>query len=260
MKAEAHINFSFILAFACAALLAIASSSVNAKSAFSAKRLHQLSGERNARFDSKSEWDKAYARPSFIFGKAPVKFLAENFDYLKPGSRILDMGMGEGRNAVFLAQKGHHVTGVDISSVAIKKSHMLAKEFGVRVKGIVASLNQYNFPENHFDAIICFYYVDRGLTEKMMKWLKPGGVILYEAYTERQKTVKSHLKYSDDQYLSARELLTMFKGLDILKYEEPMHEKKFRSSVILRKPEAAIKVKAEGESEEKASASEKKSA
>ena len=211
------------------------------KSTYSAKRLHQLSGERGAKFDSKSEWDEAYSRPSFIFGKAPAKFLAENFDYLPPGSRVLDMGMGEGRNAVFLAQKGHHVTGVDISSVAIKKSRMLAKEFGVKVKGIVATLNKYNIPEGSFDAIICFYYVDRSLVNKMKKWLKPGGVIIYEAYTEQQKNLKDHTKYADDQYLSARELLTMFDGMSILKYEEPLHEKSFRASVILRKPLKTIK-------------------
>ena len=40
--------------------------------------------------------------------------------------------MGEGRNAVFLAQKGHQVTGIDISSVAIKKARQLAKENGVQ--------------------------------------------------------------------------------------------------------------------------------
>lgn len=207
-----------------------------AKTTYSAKRLNQLSGEKTSKFDSKSEWDQAYARPSFLFGKSPAKFLAENFDYLAPGSRVLDMGMGEGRNAVFLAQKGHKVTGVDISSVAIKKSNVLAKEFGVKVKGIVGTLTKYNFPENHFDAIICFYYVDRALTEKIYKWLKPGGVIIYEAYTEKQKKMKGHRKYSDDQYLQPRELLTMFDGMNILKYEEPMHEKKYRASVILKKP------------------------
>ena len=63
---------------------------------------------------------------------------------------------------------------------------MLAKEFGVKVKGVVATLNKYKIPENSFDAIICFYFVDRSLVEKMKKWLKPGGIIIYEAYTEKE--------------------------------------------------------------------------
>lgn len=210
---------------------------VSAKSIYSAKRLSQLSGERSTKFSStKTAWDEAYARPSFIFGKAPAKFLAENFDYLPTGSKVLDMGMGEGRNAVFLARKGHKVTGIDISSVAIKKSRMLAKEYGVQIKGIIATLDKYKFPKQSFDAIICFYYVDRKLVEKMKTWLKPGGLIIFEAYTEKQKSVKDHVKYSDDQYLKSKELLSMFDGLNILKYEEPLHEKNYRASVILKKP------------------------
>ena len=78
--------------------------------------------------------------------------------------------------------------------------------------------------------------MDRALIAKMEKWLKPGGVIIYEAYTEKQKAKEGHRKYSDDQYLQPRELLTMFDGLNILKYEEPQHEKNYRASVILRKP------------------------
>ena len=70
----------------------------------------------------------------------------------------------------------------------------------------------------------------------MKKWLKPGGVIIYEAYTEKQKTIKNSPKYSDDQYLKPKELLAMFDGLNVLKYEEPLHEKNYRASIILKKP------------------------
>lgn len=215
---------------------ALFAQAASAKSTYSARRLNQLSGEKNSKFDSKSEWDRAYSRPSFIFGKAPAKFLAENFDYLPDNAKVLDMGMGEGRNAVFLAQKGHQVTGVDISSVAIKKSRMLAKEFGVKVKGIVATLNKYKIPENSFDAIICFYFVDRSLVQKMKKWLKPGGLIIYEAYTEKEAKKIANGKYSEEQYLKDKELFTLFEDMSILKYEEPLHEKNFRASAIFRKP------------------------
>ncbi|MCO4754256.1 MAG: methyltransferase domain-containing protein [Bacteriovoracaceae bacterium] len=218
-------------------ILLVFSSLVHSKGHFSARRLSQLSGDKAIVHTSKSAWDQAYARPSFIFGKAPAKFLAENFDYLPPNAKVLDMGMGEGRNAVFLAQKGHRVTGIDISSVAIKKSHMLAKEFGVKIKGVVASLEKYKIPKNSFDAIICFYYVDKKLLSKMEQWLKPGGVIIFEAFTEKQKHVEKHQKYSDDQYLKPKELLGLFDGMNVLKYEEPLHEKSYRASVILRKPE-----------------------
>ena len=209
-----------------------------AKPHYSARRLQQLSGEKGSKFDSKSEWDLAYSRPSFIFGKTPAKFLAENFDYLPPNAKILDMGMGEGRNAVFLAQKGHQVTGIDISSVAIKKSRMLAKEFGVKIKGVVASLEKYKIPKNSYDAIICFYYVDRKLVKRIKSWLKPGGVLIFEAFTEKQMQAKQLAKYNEDQYLKSRELLSLFEGMNVVKYEEPLHEKNFRASAIFVKPKA----------------------
>ncbi len=207
-----------------------------AKEPFSKSRLNKLSGERKAKFDPKSEWDQKYSRSSFIYGKSPAKFLAENYDYISPGSTILDMGMGEGRNAVFLAGKGHRVTGVDISSVAIKKAQYLARELGVKIKGVVASLEKYKIPKESYDAIVCFYYVDRTLVEKIKTWLKPGGVLIYEAHTLKERSKRGHRKDPESYYLKEQELLTMFKGFKLLKYEEPLHESKFRASIVLMKP------------------------
>lgn len=209
-----------------------------AKQPFSNSRLNKLTGERKVKYDTKSEWDQKYARTSFIYGKSPAKFLAENFGYLKETSNVLDMGMGEGRNAVFLAGKGHKVTGVDISSVAIKKAHHLAREFGVKIKGVVASLEKYKIPKESYDAIICFYYVDRELVKKISKWLKPGGILIYEAFTIKERSKKGHRKDPVEYYLKPGELLGLFKNFTILKYEEPLHEKKFRASIILQKPKA----------------------
>lgn len=200
----------------------------------SGSRFQHLTGVKTSQ-DSKTQWDEKYSRPTFIFGKSPVQFLAENYQYIPYEGTVLDMGMGEGRNAVFLAQKGYKVTGVDISSVAVKKAYLLAQEFGVKIKGVVASLEDYKIPPNTFDAIICFYYVDRSLVEKMKSWLKPGGILIYEAYTIREKTKKKKEHLADNEYLKEQELLKLFPAMRVLKYEEPLHEKEFRSSIILRK-------------------------
>lgn len=200
----------------------------------SGSRFQQLSGLKVSQ-DSKTQWDQRYSRPTFIYGKSPASFLAENYQYIPYEGTVLDMGMGEGRNAVFLAQKGYKVTGVDISSVAVKKSYMLAQEFGVKIKGVVASLTNYKIPPQSFDAIICFYWVDRSLINQIKTWLKPGGILIYEAHTIRQKSVKRDESVDDDNFLKEQELLKMFSGMRVLKYEEPLHEKEFRSSIILKK-------------------------
>ncbi len=215
-------------------LLIFLSINLSAREPISANRFQQLTGIKVSQ-DSKTQWDQRYSRSTFIFGKTPAQFLAENYQYIPFEASVLDLGMGEGRNAVFLAQKGYKVTGVDISSVAVKKAYLLAQEFGVKIKGVVASLDDYKFPPQSYDAIICFYYVDRSLIEKMKTWLKPGGIIIYESFTTRERSKSKPSTLEDSGYLKERELLSLFPGMRILKYEEPLHEKEFRSGIILRK-------------------------
>jgi SAM-dependent methyltransferase len=217
-------------------VLLLLSSSVWSRDPISGSRFQQLTGVKVSQ-DSKAQWDERYSRPTFIYGKAAANFLAENYQYIPFEGTVLDMGMGEGRNAVFLAQKGYKVTGIDISSVAVKKSYLLAQEFGVKIKGVVASLKDYKIPPQSFDAIICFYYVDRGLVEKIKTWLKPGGILIYEAFTLREKIAKKKKDdpLGDEIYLREQELLRLFPGMRVLKYEEPLHEKEYRSSIILKK-------------------------
>ena len=207
-----------------------------ARDAVSRKRYELLSGVRKTKKnDTKAFWDKKYSNTQYVFGKKPAKFLSKNYDYIPQGAHVLDLGMGEGRNAVFLARKGYKVTGIDISSVAVKKSRALAREFGVRINGIVASLDKYKFQEKSLDAIICFYYVDRELNKRMLKWLKPGGILIYEAYSDLQRQIKGYQQYDKRYLLRPGELLNMFDGMKVLKYEEPLHQKEFQASIIIKK-------------------------
>jgi tellurite methyltransferase len=217
-------------------LLVLIILSASARDPISGTRFQQLSGVKVSQ-DSKTQWDQRYAKPTFVFGKSPAKFLAENYHFIPFEGSVLDMGMGEGRNAVFLAQKGYKVTGVDLSSVAVKKSYLLAQEFGVKIKGVVASLRDYKIQPETYDAIICFYWVDRSMVEKVKSWLKPGGILIYEAHTisEKQRDPSKRADKDGDNYVRDQELLKLFPGMRVLKYEEPLHEKEFRSSIILKK-------------------------
>jgi len=215
--------------------LLIISFNILGKDPISMRRLNQLSGDRSSTVVRRSAWNDRYNKKSYVYGKAPAKFLAENFDYLKGESKVLDMGMGEGRNAVFLAQKGHNVLGVDISSVAIKKAKELSKELGVKIKAVEASLDKYIIQKESLDAIICFYYVDRDLIKKMKSWLKPGGIIMFEAHNIKERKKKGHQRNPTEYYLKDKELLTLFGNMKILKYEAPLHESEYRMSIIVKK-------------------------
>ena len=78
--------------------------------------------------------------------------------------------------------------------------------------------------------------MDRSLREKLIKYLKPGGVIIFEGFTMNQKRVPEYKRYNDDYLLQPGELLDYFPSLRILKYEEPLHENRFRASAIFQKP------------------------
>lgn len=209
--------------------------SVGAKEPISLRRLNQLSGEKSSSISGRNAWNSRYNKKSYVYGKAPAKFLAENFSYLKAESTILDMGMGEGRNAVFLAQKGHSVTGIDISTVAIEKAKRLSKELGVKINTVEASLDKYEIQKESLDVIICFYYLDRSLVSKMKSWLKPGGLIVFEAHNIKERKKKFHQKNPKSYYLKDNELLNLFKDMTILKYEAPIHESEYRMSIIVKK-------------------------
>jgi 2-polyprenyl-3-methyl-5-hydroxy-6-metoxy-1,4-benzoquinol methylase len=203
-------------------------------SIFATNKFEILTGDTKS-LDDKLFWDKKYSDKSYVFGKIPARFLSENFHYIPAGARVLDLGMGEGRNAVFLARKGFNVTGIDISSVAVRKAQLLAKEVGVRIEGVTIPVEEYRPPKELFDAVICFYYVDRKLNEKILSYLKPGGLLIYEAHTDKQKTIKGNEKYESQYLLRSQELLGMFKKMRILKYEEPIHQGEYTASIILKK-------------------------
>ncbi|WP_127717761.1 bifunctional 2-polyprenyl-6-hydroxyphenol methylase/3-demethylubiquinol 3-O-methyltransferase UbiG [Halobacteriovorax sp. HLS] len=206
-----------------------------AREAISGNRYKLLSGVRKNK-ESQTFWDKKFSGDDYLYGKAPAKFLSENYTYIPFAAKVLDVGMGEGRNAVFLARKGYNITGVDISAVAVRKARKLANEYGIRINTVVSSMEDFNSEGELYDAILVFYYVDRKLNKKLVEWLKPGGILIYESHTKRQKTIAGNEKYEDKYLLREGELLTMFPDLRILNYEEPLHMKEFTSSIILQKP------------------------
>ncbi len=199
------------------------------------RRYEILSGLRTSR-DDRSSLERKPINNDFQFGKVPAKFLSRNYHYIPEGSLVLDVGMGGGRNAVFLARKGYNVTGLEANKKLSVRATELAEEFGVRINIVNGKVKDHNPNQVLYDAIICFYYVDRTLHEKLMSWLRPGGILIYESYTERQLKTSYSEKLGKSFLLKEGELLELFPKMRILKYEEPIHQNDFIASIILQKP------------------------
>ncbi len=124
-------------------------------------------------------WDQRYRTKELIWNVGPNQFLPGLVDGLAAG-RALDVATGEGRNAVWLAQQGWEVTGVDFSTAGIDKARAVARQHDVAVQWTVADLTSWSPPLDHFDLIIEFYLhvpapARSSIHRNLVKGLAPGG-------------------------------------------------------------------------------------
>ena len=101
-------------------------------------------------------WDRRYAESERVFWIEPSPFLVELAAPL-PSGRALDLAAGEGRNAVWLAERGWRVTAVDFSRVGLEKAERRAREAGVEMDYVHADLYGYEPPPRAFDLILIAY-------------------------------------------------------------------------------------------------------
>ncbi len=173
---------------------------------------------------TKERWDQKYNREMYVYGKEPVAFLREKIGVLKKGKALV-LAMGEGRNAVYLAQNGFDVTGVDISEAAIDKCRKLAVERGATVSTVVADLTGYDMGTARYDLITDFYYYDKSLFPKVIQALKPGGMFILEQFSvDHPKRGGKFGPRNPDYLVKPNELLEIFSSLRILHYEDTVVE------------------------------------
>lgn len=139
-------------------------------------------------------WDERYSEAGFAFGTEVNDFLEEEYQRIAAGGKVLCLAEGEGRNAVFLAQKGYQVTGIDSSKVGLDKAQQLAKDNGVTIETQVVDLADYKLGEQQWDAIVSIWVhmptaLRQQIHAQVASALKPGGVFIVEAYTEQQLTL-----------------------------------------------------------------------
>ncbi len=133
------------------------------------------------------DWDEKYSGKEYLFGTEPNKFLASQVGLLKEGQRCLDVGGGEGRNTVWLAEQGLVVLSIDQSDVALNKAQALSQERGVTIGTLATDIFAWMWPKEGFDVIVSMHVhfspVQRPLVAKMMyDALAPGGFIVFEAF------------------------------------------------------------------------------
>lgn len=138
-----------------------------------------------------ADWNARYAEPGWAFGTEPNDFLRQQAHHLAPGGRVLCLAEGEGRNAVWLAAQGHDVTGIDTAGIGLEKAQRLAAERGVALTTVVADMAEFVFGVAVWDGIVSIFahvppHVRQRVHAQALKALKPGGILILEAYRPQQ--------------------------------------------------------------------------
>lgn len=135
-----------------------------------------------------ADWDTRYSGEQLVWGAPPNRFVEAEFAHRTPG-RALDLAAGEGRNAVWLAERGWQVAAVDFSAVAIDRGRQMAHERGVTVDWAVADLRDYMPDEAAFDAALVVYLhippAERAtILARAVRALVPGGFLFVVGHDE----------------------------------------------------------------------------
>lgn len=143
-------------------------------------------------------WNERYSIPDYLFGEAPNAFLATTAaPHLHAGQSALCVADGEGRNSVWLAERGLAVTAFDFAENAVAKAHALAQKRGVAVEHQVGDMETWPFPSNLYDALVAIFIQFMGpeprerAFARMKGAVRPGGLFVLEGYTPAQLEYKT---------------------------------------------------------------------
>ncbi len=128
-----------------------------------------------------------YTKGEQNFSHAPTAFLIESVKSIQPGN-ALDVGMGQGRNAIYLAKNGWSVTGFDVADEGLKIAEKEAARLGLKVRCIRASDENFDYGDSTWDLIVLAYsgmaFHDAGLMQRVKKSVRPGGLVVVETFLE----------------------------------------------------------------------------
>ena len=177
------------------------------------------------REDSVRFWDERYRKEEAAGQeRGPAAFLVEQRRLLPPRGRALDVAMGTGRNALYLASLGYEVTGIDVSGVAVARCREEANRLGLRIEAIQADLELYEMAIDAYDIVTNFYYLQRELAPHLTTALRPGGVLVFESFTTEQRQF-GWGPQQEEFLLQPGELRSLFPGLEVLAYREGLVER-----------------------------------
>lgn len=190
---------------------------------------------------SSSSWEDAYRSVESLWGLKPDRTLTE-YAKIVPEGVVLDLGIGEGRNALFFAKMGYEVEGVDLSQTAIERCLQRAEAQNLKVKAEVEDLKETEITQGKYTLIIAAWVLNflrktevYKIVDKIKDGLKKDGLVYVGAfspsdpgYQRAKKTLKeveentfySEKRKSFIHYFTRNEIASLFNGFRIIYFVE----------------------------------------
>ena len=169
-------------------------------------------------------WNEKFSRDGYLYGTNPNEFIKSSYDNFKKSQKVLCLGEGEGRNAIFLAKKGYEVEAIDASDVGLNKLLEQSKLENIEIKTTCMDINMW-LPDKKYGAILFTFMHLRieelkCLLEKVEEALKEKGFLVVEVFSKNQIEKNSGGPKDLDLLYSVDDFKDNIKNLKIHKLEE----------------------------------------
>ena len=177
---------------------------------------------------NRDDWNRRYAERQLLWSEGPNRLLAAEAATLASG-RALDVACGEGRNAIWLAERGWRVTAVDFAEVALDKARRLADARGVELELVLADLVDWRPPRLAYDLVVVLYLqlprAERQLVlGRAAAAVAPGGTALLLGHDARNLD-EGHGGPGDPAVLwTAAAVASELRGLEVERAETVLRE------------------------------------
>ncbi|MBN2869686.1 MAG: class I SAM-dependent methyltransferase [Campylobacterales bacterium] len=177
--------------------------------------------------DQREFWNERFAKEGYFYGTEPNLYVASHIDAFDVPKKILFLGEGEGRNAIYAARAGHTVTALDASDVGLAKCAERAKSADLSIELIHADLELWE-PSERYDAVLCsFLHLPEPLRgdvyAKVFASLKSGGLFAGEFFSIHQMPRTTGGPKDESLLYTAAQLRSIFDRhphIEILELEE----------------------------------------
>jgi SAM-dependent methyltransferase len=176
--------------------------------------------------DPAGTWNRRFAEAGYLFGTEPNDWLRRQAEVWEGGQRVLCVADGEGRNSVWLAQRGLIVDAFDISEVGVRKARDFARITGVKVNFAVADIATLAWPRSIYDGVAAIFiqFADPALRERIfqgiVRCLKPGGTLVLQGYAPKQLEYRTGGPPLESHLYTPQLLREAFAELEILELRE----------------------------------------